>query len=109
MAGTRNCPSSISCELLTRLSNALLIRRSPLNLIRPIVTLIALIVCVITGFFLRHSFQKEGLVGLLISAYYEATAAIWLIVLGEKEKGMARVQKFNDDKDIDMSRWASSA
>lgn len=60
----------------------------------------------ITGFFLRHSIRQEGVVGLFINGVLEAYQAMYLIILGEKEKGMAKVQKYTDDKDIDVSRSA---
>lgn len=74
-----------------------------MNIVQPIGTILAWMVCVLTGFFLRHSFQKEGLLGLLVAAPTEAVLAIWTTMIGEKEKGMARVQKYTDGKDIQLS------
>ena len=77
---------------------------SPLTILRPVVSAIGLALCIITGFFLRHSFKREGLIGLLINAVLEAVGAVWMLLLGEKEKGMARVQKYTDVKDLDLPK-----
>lgn len=78
----------------------------PWSFFRPLLSLLVLSLFIFVGFLDRHSFHKEGIVGMAQSAYTEAYEAIWNTFVAEKEKRTIQGQQYRDDKEGQLRRSA---